>query len=63
MKKCQFGTIKTKEEAVLDIAGFFFHMNTQVKAEVRSPKAVTPSTNAEKETSFVSIIMYLACTL
>jgi hypothetical protein len=32
---------KQKKRPILDITGFFFHMNTQVKAEVRSPKAVT----------------------
>ena len=35
----KYSTIETKE--VLDIMGFFFRMSTQVKAEVRSTKAVT----------------------
>ena len=28
--------LKQKKQPVLDIIGFFFHMSTQVKAEVRS---------------------------
>jgi hypothetical protein len=33
--------LKQKKRRVLDITGFFFRMSTQVKAEVRSTKAVT----------------------
>ena len=33
--------MKQKKRRVLDITGFFFRMSTQVKAEVRSTKAVT----------------------
>jgi hypothetical protein len=33
--------LKQKKWTVLDITGFFFCMSTQVKAEVRSTKAVT----------------------
>jgi hypothetical protein len=33
--------LKQKKRPVLDITGFFFRMSTQVKAEVRSTKAVT----------------------
>ena len=33
--------MKQKKRPVLDITGFFFRMSTQVKAEVRSTKAVT----------------------
>ena len=33
--------MKQKKRPVLDITGFFFSMSTQVKAEVRSTKAVT----------------------
>jgi hypothetical protein len=33
--------LKKKNRPVLDITGFFFRMSTQVKAEVRSTKAVT----------------------
>ena len=33
--------MKQKKRPILDITGFFFHMSTQVKAEVRSTKAVT----------------------
>ena len=33
--------LKQKKQPVLDIIGFFFCMSTQVKAEVRSTKAVT----------------------
>jgi hypothetical protein len=33
--------LKQKKWTVLDITGFFFRMSTQVKAEVRSTKAVT----------------------
>jgi hypothetical protein len=32
--------LKQKKRPILDIIGFFFHMSTQVKAEVRSTKAV-----------------------
>ena len=37
----RYTTIDTKEADVMDIAGFFFRMSTQVMAEVRSTKAVT----------------------
>jgi hypothetical protein len=37
----RYSTIDTKEADVMDIAGFFFRMSTQVMAEVRSTKAVT----------------------
>jgi hypothetical protein len=43
--------LKQKKWPELDITGFFFRMRTQVKAEVR--KAVTFSTNAEKETRYI----------
>ena len=33
--------LKQKKRPVLDLMGFFFRMSTQVKAEVRSTKAVT----------------------
>jgi hypothetical protein len=33
--------LKQKKRTLLDITGFFFRMSTQVKAEVRSTKAVT----------------------
>ena len=34
-------TIETKEDVILDITGFFFHMSIQVKAEVCSTEAFT----------------------
>ena len=37
----RYSTIDTKEADVMDIAGFFFRMSTQVMAEVRSTTAVT----------------------
>jgi hypothetical protein len=39
--------LKQKKRPVLDIAGFFFRMSSQVKAVVR------PSTRAEKETRYI----------
>ena len=39
-----YSIIETKEVTVLGITGFFFHMSTQVKAEV---------TNAEKDTRYI----------
>jgi hypothetical protein len=46
--------LKQKKWTVLDITGFFFRMSTQVKAEVRSTKAVRHlRTNAEKETRYI----------
>ena len=62
--------LKQKNLPVLDITGFFFRMSTHVKAEVRSTKAVTLLRMRKKilfypiwENSFVSIIMYLTCTI
>ena len=62
--------LKQKKGPVLDITGFFFRMSTHVKAEVRSTKAVTLLRMRKKilfypiwENSFVSIIMYLTCTI
>ena len=54
----------------MDITGFFFRMSTQVKVEVRSTKA-SPDYECGKRNSlypiransFVSIIMYLTCTI
>ena len=62
--------LKQKKGPVLDITGFFFRMSTHVKAEVRSTKAVILLRMRKKilfypiwENSFVSIIMYLTCTI
>jgi hypothetical protein len=62
--------LKQKKGPVLDITGFFFRMSTHVKAEVRSTKAVTLLRMRKQilfypiwENSFVSIIMYLTCTI
>ena len=52
--------LKQKKRTVLDITGFFFHMSTQVKAYScgkRNPLYQI------RTNSFVSIIMYLTCTI
>jgi hypothetical protein len=66
----RYSTIEIKEAARIGYSGFLFCISTQGKAEVRSTKA-SPEYECGKRyplyplraTSFVSIIMYLTCTI
>ena len=55
--------LKQKKRTVLDITGFFFRMSTQVKAEHKLMRKKKPVISHIRANSFVSIIMYLTCSV